>query len=162
MREASGREQSSNPSAEDGRNHVEEQRETQDAADATAAVNADFSAHLGTDKLLVHRAWVQREEQAADRRGQERIRVWLLTSSANLVDLSVGLGKDINLDTKETVYFHHAVLVLGFHRQPERLVVLPLEIESTLLHVHLVVVLVDSQWTLSQAHVFESLLAIEA
>ena len=130
------------PSSEDSRNHVEEQRNAEQQAQAAAAVDADLSAHLWTNQLLVHLAWIQRETKTSNRRWQEWVAIGLLASRADFVVLSVIFGNDINLDANEAVCDELSLFVLRFHRKPECLVVFELEVHAILLEVHLEVGLV--------------------
>ena len=94
----SSREPASDDVADDRRHDVNAEEDAQEAADKAAAIAVDLATHGRPHELFKHRAGVKREENAADRRGQERIAIWLFSGCTDLVRLGVVGGHDLHRD----------------------------------------------------------------
>ena len=157
------REPSSNNGA-DNRGHDEDAEHHADGdAAEEAAIAVDLSAHGGSDQLLEHGAWVQRERNTANRRWQERVRVGLFSRISDLVLFGVVDGDDFDGNTDETIVFHLAIVTLRAHGEEEGVsILLPLHgLVTLLLQVAFVVLLVDSERTLCQRDILKRLLKVK-
>ena len=148
-------------------NEVANSGNKEGAAQRSPEPNANLSAQLRANHLLVHYAGVEGETESSNGWGKEGGNIGGISRRAHLVFLSVGFGANINLDAHGTVRLDcFCLFVFTIKGNPERVVqcrgvAILIEHPRMLFlwfqHVRLVVVFVDGEGPLGQNHIVESL-----
>lgn len=141
------------------------------AAQRSPKPDANLSAQLRANHLLVHNAWVERESKSSNGWGKEGRHIGVFSRRTDLVFLGVCFGTNVNLDAYGSVRLDcFSFGVFTIERNPERVVqcrrvaihmVHPGILFLWFHHIRFVVVFVDAQGSLGQNNIIESLREVD-